>query len=444
MIHIAPFRPLRYEPREISFISRVVAPPYDLISQAEAEELRRRDPHNVVRLILGKEGKSERCPADYEEAALTTARWRAEGILVREPEHAIYLCQQSFTLDEEQFVRRGFLSAILLEDGPSARILPHEHTTRRPVRDRLRLMEACRASLSPIFGIFSDTNRQIDQFLAQQEDEGPLYEFCTPDDICYRVWRITDSGIIGRLASLLRKEQLLIADGHHRYETAVAYRDKHRDAQGKPGSAPEDFLLAFCVSARNPGLRVLPTHRLVRTEGPFDPNWLADSLAARFALEESHIGSPRQLQEVLRSWHPEEAVIGCYLAGNRLLLIRPGDEGFRVPDSVPGPPPLRRLPVTVLHYSILRPFFDIPCKLEEPSQRMRFSADLEQIYWAIESGRSDAAFLLPTISPGTLAKVARSGHRMPPKTTWFYPKIPSGLVLYPFEDDDKLPRLLHR
>lgn len=443
VIQIAPFRPLRYNPREISFISRVVAPPYDLLSETDAEELRERDPHNIVRLTLSKDSRHERTEHAYHQAAETLTRWREENVLIREPEHAIYLCEESFALGGTDYVRRGFLSTTLLEDFGSGRILPHEHTTPGPIHDRLQLMEACRANLSPVFGIFSDTDGQIDRRLERLGDDSPLYEFCSPEDVCYRVWRIAEPGEVRDLAGLLRNELLLIADGHHRYETAVAYRDKHRSVEGPPGSAPEDFLLTFCVSAHNPGLCVLPTHRLVRAEAAFDPEWLARSMANRYNVEDLHVGSPEQLEEIVTSWQPEESIIGCYMAGNRMVLIRPGEEEFLAPESVPGPPVLRKLPVTVLHHNILRPFFDIPVEVEKAGERLEFTVDPDRLYWAVEGGRFDAAFLLPPISPATLAGVARSGHRMPPKTTWFYPKIPSGLVLYPFENGENLPRLAH-
>ena len=156
MLQIAPFRPLRYDPERISFISRVIAPPYDIIDQVEADALRQRDPHNAVHLVLGKEPPGGRPDTEYGEAADALAAWRREGILLREPEPSVYVCEQEFTVGDRSYTRRGLMCVMLLEEFSSGRVLPHEQTMAGPKADRLRLITSCRAPLSPIFGVFSD------------------------------------------------------------------------------------------------------------------------------------------------------------------------------------------------------------------------------------------------------------------------------------------------
>jgi uncharacterized protein (DUF1015 family) len=247
MVQIASFTGLHYNRDKISFISRVIAPPYDLIEPEQVQELRDRDPHNVVRLILGKEGPQGRLPEDYRNAGLTFAAWRRDEILVPVPEPAVYVCEQTFELGAAQYVRHGLICAMLLEEFDSGQILPHEHTLAGPKADRLRLMEACKANLSQVFGVFSDPEGQADALLKQTDGAELLYEFCDAEKVAYRLWRVTDEAYIRQLVSLLKKEVVFIADGHHRYETALRYRDHHRPKGAPPGSVPEPEFLRLCV-----------------------------------------------------------------------------------------------------------------------------------------------------------------------------------------------------
>jgi len=441
LIQIAPFRALRYNPEAISFISRVVAPPYDLVDAEQADELRARDPHNAIRLVLGKAPDGGRPERDYQRAATVLASWRREGVLIREPEPAIYLCEQTFSANGQSLVRRGLLSTILLEDLSSGRVLPHEHTREPAKADRLRLMQACCASLSPVFGIFADTDGAIDEILAGLGSGEPLYEFEAPDGIGYRMWRVTDAGQIRRVAGELRDEKFVIADGHHRYETALTYREQHRSAAGPPGSAPEDFLLAFCVSTKDKGLKILPTHRLVKGPGAFPKKRLLAIVTPYFDLRESRIENPAQLRAIAGGWGADEVVIGCYLRGGRFMELRVRDGALATIPLPDGPPEWRSVPVMLLRYGILDPLFGMSPDFFSDPTRLRYEADAEEVYWAVESGRFDAGFLLAPLHPDTLARVTQTGRRMPPKTTFFYPKIPSGLVYYPFENADCLPVL---
>jgi uncharacterized protein (DUF1015 family) len=442
LLQIAAFRPLRYNPEAISFISRVVAPPYDLIAQAEAEELRAQDPHNVVRLILGKAGPAGRLDSAYAEAADTFRQWRRRGILVREEHPSVYVVQQVFELDGESVVRHGLICALLLEEFSSGRIMPHEQTMDGPKADRLRLMEACRASLSQVFGVFSDAEGEAAVLVRNLTTEMPLYEFTDPDGVAYRVWRAGASDEVRRLAALLRGERLLIADGHHRYETALRYRQLHHSSDGPPGAAPEDFLPVFCVSAKDEGLRILPTHRLVRAEGAFNAADLIARLQQNFELEEREAPTAPALQALLRQVSAPGSSICCYLATGRLLVLKPrvaDPLADRLPDR---PASWRQLPVAQLHYAILEPLLGIPADIPDAHPRLDFTQDVEKLFWAVEGGRAHAGFLLPAASSSLVEQIAETGVRMPPKSTFFFPKIVSGLAIYPFENGEAAPVLL--
>ncbi len=435
-MQIAPFRPLRYNPERISFISRVVAPPYDVISEAQAHILRESDPHNVIRLILGKGNEGLHGDEDYGKAAETLADWRRDGVLMRDEEPALYLCEQTFLVGRRQLVRRGLLCAALLEDSDSGKLLPHEQTREGPRADRLRLMTACRASLSPVFGIFHDEDGTADAMLKKLARGWPLYEF-RADDVAYRIWRVSDAEAIRPLAHALAKERLLIADGHHRYEVALSYRRKHRDPSLPPGRAPEDYLLLYCVSAQNSGLTILPTHRLVKAPEGFDREQFLRDVSATFLVEKAPQMKPEEFVEYIRKLKPHSMV--CYAGPGRVLLLT--DHGLDpLSKSLPDrSPQWRKLPVTLLHYSIMEPLLGIPAENAAVDERVLFTPDAEQVYWSVEGKRYDLAFLLPPTRIGAVEAIAQAGERMPPKSTYFYPKIPSGLAIYPLDDTESVP-----
>ncbi|MCD6416334.1 MAG: DUF1015 domain-containing protein [Planctomycetes bacterium] len=442
MARIARFQALRYNPRQISFISRVVAPPYDIIPPEQARTLAARDEHNVIRLILGKEGDSPRQGQDYENAAAALQAWRKSGVLIQDETPSLYLCEEVFSIAGAEITRRGLFCDLLLEDLSGGNVLPHEQTTPGPKADRLKLLEACKVNLSPVLCVFSDEDGGLYEFLQGLEPGEPLYEFASDEHIVYKMWRIADEPALKRLGALLDGESLLIADGHHRYDTALAYRDRHRNNAREPGAAPEDYALIYGISSRDPGLKILPTHRLVKGGDTFSQEGLLSRLAESFDVTEVPVNTSRSLVEFVENWSPEDRLIGYYPPGGTLYLL--DLENHRAPESsladVPGC--MRDLAVSVLLHGILKPLFDIPPDSPVSSGRVRYEADSEEVYWAVESGQSDVSFLLPPVSAHTVSEVAQSGHTMPPKTTYFYPKALSGLVFNPLDDDARLPRPL--
>ncbi|MHC4591739.1 MAG: DUF1015 family protein, partial [Planctomycetota bacterium] len=269
----------------------------------------------------------------------------------------------------------------------------------------------------------------------------PLYEFCGTDSVAYQVWRIEDPEPIRQVAALLQSETLLIADGHHRYETALRYRQLYRPDDVPPGNALEDFLPIFCVSAKNPGLKVLATHRLVKAPAGLGLQELPTLLGGTFDVVEASVGGPEDLKEALRPPRFDSGAIACYVHPQRLLVLRPKTRealDASLPDRLPE---WRSLPVTWLHYAVLDPLFGIPVERESGHPCLAFTHDVEDVYWAVESRRFDAAFLLPPVAPATVERIAGAGERMPPKSTFFYPKIATGLVLYGLGAKDSVPQI---
>ncbi|KPK62229.1 MAG: hypothetical protein AMK73_06485 [Planctomycetes bacterium SM23_32] len=434
MVQIAPFRPLQYSPQQTSFISRLVAPPFDVVDRREAERLREMDPHNVIRLTLGKAPPEGREAEEYDAAARTLQAWRRDGVLVPAPEASIYVCEQQFTMDGVRYVRRGMICALLLQELGTGGVLPHEQTMAGPKADRYRLMEACRANLSQVFVMCSDAQGLADEWVARAARGALVCEFRTPEDVAYKMWAVSDPAETGRIAALLRDEVLVIADGHHRYETALRYRDAHRPEGAPPGAAVQDFIPIFCVSVRNAGLKILPTHRVAKAPSGLEPDALLAALGGRFAMRQVTVGGPERLKEALRD-RPAADAIGCFLGGKELHWLcgaKPGALDDCIPDRLPQ---WRRLPVTQLHYAVLGPLLGIPSEAGRAHPRLELRQDVETAYWDVASGRFDVAFLLPPTSPATVEAVARGGERMPPKSTFFYPKMLAGLAIYPFDGD---------
>ena len=432
MTVIKGIRALRYNPEKIADISRVVAPPYDVIDPELEDELLRRDPHNIVRITMGKTPRGGRSPQDYVEAARRLSAWRSEGVLMRDDEPGIYFVRQRFEVHGESVCRTGFIGGLLLAELGSGSVFPHERTMSGPTQDRLELIRACRAGLSQVFCIYSDSDGRCERFLQAIEGDVPLYEFRDDAGVLCSVSRMDDSHQMDSLKELLRDQTVCIADGHHRYETALAYRDEARAASASPGAAPQDYVAIFCVSVANAGLKVLPTHRLVKADGEFDEARLLADVRQKFTVGETSVGRAADVRAALATLVAEGAEIGCYLPGGRLFGLRSRNAASSVRDPDQDPD-MHSLPVCILNEKILCEHFDVETGRKRQRGAIRYEHIIENVYRKVEDGSFHAGFLLPAIEPRMVERVARSGQRLPPKSTFFYPKIPSGLVIYPFE-----------
>ncbi|MFW6457150.1 MAG: DUF1015 family protein, partial [Planctomycetota bacterium] len=261
---ISPFRGLRYNPDRISSISRVVAPPYDVIDSEQEEALRARHPQNIVHVTLGKTPQGGRSEDAYNRAATKLHEMKRENVFVQDDTPSIYVIEQSFRVGNDWVVRRGFISALMLEELGTDSIHPHEHTMSSPKDDRFNLTHHCQTKLSQIMGVYSDSNGEIDDYVRNMRSGKPTYSFTDDDEVAYRFWHVTDSDMVYGLVDRMAEEQLVIADGHHRYESSLSYAQQHRDEEKEWGHAPEDYIACLCISVDNPGLLTLPTHRLLR------------------------------------------------------------------------------------------------------------------------------------------------------------------------------------
>lgn len=439
MTVIRPFRGLRYNLSRISDMKSVVAPPYDVIDPTEEEALRARDPHNVVRLTLGKSPRNGRSKSKYLEAAATLQKWTDDGILSQDNEHSIYVLEQGFRYGNEQYIRRGFISALQLEEPGSKNVFPHEHTMSSPKDDRYRLMRSCQTKLSPIITTCSDTDGTVDSLLSDICTANPLFSFDDDDGVSYRLWNITDPEKISTLREEVLDCSMVIADGHHRFESAFKFAQDNRSQDLAWGEDPLDYIPSLCISVYNRGLKIFPTHRRIRCN-TLTTETISRVLSRNFNVSPAENVSADTIdQHYLQSENPESSII-CALPDGELVELSPANIGTlrsRFPENADS---WWKLPVALLHYVILPDILDISPEDSVNSDLIDYHHSGQEVVTSVRGGDFNAGFLLPPASPETVQRVASGGERLPQKSTYFYPKIVSGLVFYP-HTADVLPQM---
>jgi len=405
-------------------MAAVVAPPYDVISTEQQETLYARHPANVVRLILGKEADR------YSSASAYFLEWKKSGILHRDETANLYLLSQSFKLPGGKRVERnGFIAACRLEDLGKGSIVPHERTLSKPKEDRFRLFFATRAMFSQIFSLYRDEHGVLDPVMRKAMEASPGFdvEF---EHVRNRVWRLSDSSAIGTIAEFISRQKVFVADGHHRYETALLYRDAMRLRNPNwTGDEAFNFIPMFFTNMTDPGLVILPTHRIIHGLGGFDQEKLLARLNEYFRL--THFGTTGELLNALRNER-----------SGKIGVVFPLEPKFslaeirnREPISDGSTPSLLwELDVTLLHNLILAKILGMSEEDVAKKRNLEYVRDEKEAIDAVFEKKAQAAFLLNSTPVEQVRKVAEAGYTMPQKSTYFYPKLLSGTVMYSFDD----------
>jgi uncharacterized protein (DUF1015 family) len=395
----------------------VLAPPYDVIDDELRAELLARSPHNVVEIDLpvDPEGGDR-----YAHAAATLARWREQGAIVQEDEPAFWVLDQEYDApDGSQRRRRGFFARVRVEDYGAGRIRPHERTHPGPKEDRLNLTRATRANLSPIFSLFPDTSGAASQVLADAAEEEPFGTATDHEGTRNTFWRVADRDQIAALQVALADAELLIADGHHRYETARVY------AREIGGEGPHDYVLMLLCSLSDPGLTVFPTHRLLSgLKGDS-----AKQEAIRDALKRDFEIAQVSRDQLEPSGADDRVQMGYMDSFHRqpyLLTLK--DQSIADAALEGMPEPYRRLDTAVLEALVLKGALGMSEDDISHLNGLGYSKSFEDALDAVETGRFDAGFFMRATPVEQVREVAEAGESMPPKSTYFYPKIPTGLV----------------
>ncbi len=433
MPDIQAFRGLRYDLKHVGSLSQVIAPPYDVIGPELQNQLYKAHPANVVRLILNREEPGDDAATNrYSRAARFLSNWRSEGVLAQEPQPAIYVYDQVFNYAGREFTRRGFMARCRLERFGEGRIYPHEETMSGPKQDRLLLTRACKANLSQVFGLYPDPANAADPLLAKATSAQSPLEATDHLGVVHHMWPIYDREIISQLEALLRTQPLFIADGHHRYETACNYRDEIAAAAGGSLAAdhPANFVLMMFIGMSDPGLIVMPTHRLFRGLPAMNSSELAKKLGAHFSTRVA--GEGADLASTI--WDEIEAqrdqgTLGLFTqADERWTIARLTDAGrSKIADVArEHSSDWQGLGVAVLHRMLIETLL-----ASKDLSKPRYVHLVEEVIEGLETGEFPLAALVMPATVDHIRTISQHSERMPAKSTYFYPKLLSGLVINP-------------
>ncbi|MBC8550007.1 MAG: DUF1015 domain-containing protein [Candidatus Brocadiales bacterium] len=435
MATILPFKGLRYNPEKIKDISKVITPPYDVISEKERDDYYQLHPDNIIRLILSKDlPGDDQSNNKYTRSAESFDKWRKEEILKEEAEPAIYIYAQEFTLSDKKFIRRGFISLVKLEDFQTGKIYPHEHTLAKPKEDRMNLMKACNANLSQVFTFFEDEDAEISNLLHKMSEADPDIDFIDIYGVKNSLWAIKDKAVIEKLIVQMKDKALFIADGHHRYETALFYRDLVKDREKEQSSnedSPADYIMMMCVSMEDPGLQILPTHRLARNIEDLDPEKIKSSLDEIFDIDDlgNDCSAEKFVQKLSEDSHKHK--IGMYIGENdkKFYILTLRDEKLLDPILTGDYIEWKSIDTGILHGVIFDRALGIQAKNISKSENVKYNQGVEDSVAKVNEGEYQIAFFLNPTKIGQIKDIATKRHKMPPKATYFYPKLMTGMVV---------------
>jgi uncharacterized protein (DUF1015 family) len=458
MAVIVPFRGISYNPQKINDLSKVVAPPYDVISSQEQDALYQRHPQNVVRLILNKETPQDH-PKDnrYTRSAALYQAWQKEEILARAPKPQFYFLQEEFSPSilpagqtsstSGKILRQGFIGLIRLEEYSAKVVLPHEKTQTKPRADRLALMDACQANFSQIYSLYADEKGVMGGIYKQVFSSGtPVFDVTDSEGVRRKLWMASDPGILKQVREITKPKQIYIADGHHRYETALAYREGQRKKFPKgTGRETYNFTMMYFAAMEDPGVFILPTHRVVTNLDNFDARSFLDQLGSDFSMEAFDY-QPRnekavrdRLLQQLAARSGKERVLGMQVKGWKkyFLLALKDDQAIdrAEPRIVPS---LKALDVNLLHLPILQKCLNIRPQDLAASKKVIYFKDPGEAAAAVQSGEGQIAFFLNPTRTYQVRDVSLAGETMPSKSTFFYPKLLSGLVINPLDPHEEI------
>lgn len=447
MADVRPVHGLRYA--ATAELAALVTPPYDVISPEAQAGYYARHPNNIIRLELGRELSDDDSLSNrYTRAALAFAEWRLNGIIVQDAP-AYYVYEQRFAVDGADYVRTSLLARVRLEPWSAGVILPHEHTLSKPKDDRLKLLHACAANLSPILALYDDPKGETGKRLGRVRRTPPTLDFTDEQGERHRLWTVRDSVLSERLATFFGPRRLYIADGHHRYETALAYRDEVRELRRElVADDAVNFVLMALSAIEDPGLLVLPTHRIVQALDADRLAQLEATLAPWFDLTPLDAATTpadwlARLAEAGAADGHTSALVLVRRAGAALLRLNAAGRAAMqsvgatattdadAATSVAHSPAWRALDVSVLHELILDRALGIAADAVQAGERITYTRDAAVAVRAVRHEGAPLAILLNPTPAAQVRDVALAGDRMPQKSTYFYPKLLTGLVINP-------------
>lgn len=431
MADIRPFRALRYNLQRVS-ASQVVTQPYDKITPAMQENYYAASPYNLVRIILGRRQDGDnRVESVYSRAAAFARKWREESIFQFDSEPSIYAYSQTFKVPAgKTFERRGFIALGRVEDYSAKVVYRHEQTLAKPKADRLDLLRATKAHYEQLFLLYEDTG-EIDALLATPNE--PTIEVTDEYGVVHRVWQYSDVHVVNAVREKMKDKKLVIADGHHRYETALNYRDECRAKSGTSSpQAPHEFVMMTLVNMNDPGLLVLPTHRVVHSLKSFAYENFKSSSSELFQVEEVKPGMDSARATALLAEKGRSGVALLAVTSNRALLLhspKPSTSKYLAGLSARQ----QSLDVVQLHKCLLEGVLKLSEESIRNQQNLSYVRESSEALEQVRQGKANLVFLMNPCPVQKVRDVAFAGEVMPQKSTDFYPKLLSGLTAYALE-----------
>ncbi len=430
MVDISPFKGVLFNQGKTGPLNQVTAPPYDVISLAQQDALYNKNPYNVVRLILEKEfPEDDEKKNRYTRSASTFKRWIEGSILVKDDKPSFYVYSQEYIYEGESVCRVGFFARVRTEDFSLGNICPHEFTLEKAKQDRMNLLKSCRANFSPIFGLFSDPSGKIDAILNQTMKNEP-FAVIEENGISNKVWRLNDTVKLSNIVEDFNNKKVLIADGHHRYETALNY---HKENKNEVEDSAH--VMMFLTNLEAQSLTVYPIHRLIKSPKPFNESDFLNKIKNDF-----FVGPLREdveknkIQESLDSSEVGDIVFYVYFGQGRGCLIKIKAKANFISLLEAGEPEeLQVLDVAQLHTVILKNILNVDTKEPNSQKYVTYKVDMEEAINLVDTGKFDLAFFLNATPVSEVRNLAEKGFRLPQKATFFYPKLLSGLVINKFE-----------
>ncbi len=435
MAEVVPFKGVLYNPEIISEMADVTAPPYDVISPKEQEGFYQRHPKNVIRLILGKAEATDQGQADiHSRAGEYFRQWMAEQTLIRDAQEAFYLTSVTFTIGDREVTRFGIIGNVRLEPFDRGIVLPHERTFSKVKSERLKLMQVCHTNFSPIFGLYPDGNGVLDLLKAHASSEEPDMDFLDDKGHRHRLWRITDAKTQEHVTDTLADQCIYIADGHHRYETALNYRDWVKENNPDfDKNHPANFVMMSLSSLNDPGMVIFPAHRLLKAVSKDEQKMLMDKVEQYFTVRAFSVkngveSALTQFDAALEAGSGKNT-IGLYTADQSALMVMTLKEGVmkemfgrELPDA------LSDLDVTVLTRLLMMELLGFDQARLDDAGKIGYATTSKAAVVAVQDGDADMAFILNPTRMEQVQRVSQEGLIMPRKSTYFYPKVVSGQV----------------
>ena len=435
MAEVHPFKGVLYNTDQIADMADVVAPPYDVISPREQAAYYNQHANNVIRLILGKAQPGDKGPTDiHARAAEYFRHWMETEILSQDDVPAFYFTSVTFTVGRERITRYGIIGRVRLEPFEKGVVLPHERTFSKVKTERLQLMQACHTNFSPIFGLYADESDILKQLIKICEERLPDLDFTDRQQLEHKMWRIVDHQIQQKVTSSFENQCIYIADGHHRYETALNYREwVSRATPDFDEHHPANYVMMSLSSLQDPGLVILPAHRLLKDVQIEDMDSLLEKIKKCFDIlafpTTSGLEEAMQAFDNAMAAHAHQKAIGMYGSQNNalnILLLKNGIMDQLYADDVPEA--LRDLDVTVLTRLLMMEMLGFDQNRLDDATVIGYATTTQAAVQAVEGGQAELAFILNPTKIEQVQRVARHCLIMPRKSTYFYPKVGSGIV----------------